>query len=128
MSDEIASVRAAAREVGRAVDDVQEIYLVGSQTKGKARDDSDFDLVAVVTGRLRRLSPNWQPRGTVPAAGFPARLGDVPTHWLMLSADDFDRDDFKRTSDYRHSPMVLLYERGDAAQTPAPTSDGANAG
>jgi hypothetical protein len=90
---------------------VLEVWVVGSQAKGTATPESDIDLIAVVTGDLRRLSPNWQARGEEVGPGFPASIEGVATHWLFIAADEFDRSDLERNSDYMAAPIVLLYER-----------------
>ena len=90
-TDDVAAVRAIARDVGRAVNEVKWIYLVGSRLMGTATEASDFDLIVGVNGALRPLSPHWLDKGAAPGNGFATTCLGAPIHWQVVSVDEFDR-------------------------------------
>lgn len=86
MTDEI---RSWAHRFAVEHPDVVELYLVGSRATGTARDDSDFDVVAIVTGDeggLSALGTGWLDRET--AGPFAGELGRLDL--CVLSKREFD--------------------------------------
>jgi hypothetical protein len=102
-TNDVVRARDLAESVGTAVARVQALYLVGSRTRDAARADSDFDLIAVVTGRC---DPGWRAEGRAPGRdGFPTTLEGVPIHWCLIRAGDFTEGEITQ------SGAVALWRR-----------------
>lgn len=109
-TDDLVYARALAHDAAEAVPEIQEIYFVGSRLEGTASAESDFDFLAVMTGRRRRR-PGWCQPGCAPAPGFPMSCNGVPVHWCLPRADEVGRHDIERNAVFRATPVLLVYER-----------------
>src|SRR5262245_8331586 len=92
-TSDLERARAFARELGEALPQIEELYLVGSRARGTARPDSDFDVLAVVTGRCR---PGFRSPGRSPGRGYPSTLDGRPIDWCLLRAADFEPGEVER--------------------------------
>jgi hypothetical protein len=92
------AIRKLAADLVAAHERVKAVYLVGSRARGEARADSDYDLIAVVSGCRQS---GWRAPGHAPIRGFPTNLDGVPIDWCLIPHGAFSESEIANPAGVR---------------------------